>query len=413
MNNSYDVIIIGAGPAGTLAAAKLLKEGKTVMILEKMQFPRFVIGESLLPQCMNFMDDLDLLPCIEAEKFQVKTGVCFYHENEVCDFLFEKQYTNGWHYTWQVKRANFDQALATEVEKRGAVLHYNAEVTDVKTSSSTQTVSFSHPELGNQLATCKFVLDASGYGRVLPRMFDLEVPAPTPPRSAIFVHLKDVNRSEKAGRNIFVHSFNENTAWIWSIPFSDGTTSVGIVGNTDFVNECAENNGALFHQLVGEFPGLGNRYQDVPLVFEPRVINNYSISVKQLYGEGFALCGNSTEFLDPIFSSGVTFAVSSGYKSAALIVRQLNGEKIDWEAEYSIPIKKGIDVFRSYVNAWYEGDLATIFFAKERKPEFMEQICSVLAGYVWDETNPFVKKHKTLIKTLAKVIRIEESRVVH
>jgi len=412
MNNSYDVIIIGAGPAGTLAAAKLIKEGKTVLILEKIQFPRFVIGESLLPQCMNYLDDLDLLPCIEKHNFQIKTGVCFYHEDEVCDFLFEKQYSDGWHYTWQVQRAKFDYALATEVEKRGAVLHYMAEVTDLKTSATQQTVTYSHPELGMQTAICKFVLDASGYGRVLPRMFDLEEPVSTPPRGAIFVHLEDKNRSEKAGENIFVHSFNENTAWIWSIPFSDGTTSVGIVGNSDFIKECESNEGALFHKLIGEFPGLDGRYKNVPRLFEPKVILNYAVAVKQLYGEGYALCGNSTEFLDPIFSSGVTFAVCSGYKSAELVVKQLNGEKVDWEMDYSVPIKKGIDVFRSYVNAWYAGDLATIFFATERKTQFMEQICSVLAGYVWDETNPFVKKHKTLLKTLAKVIRIEESRIV-
>lgn len=404
MANKVDVVVIGAGPAGTVAAAKLLKEGKTVLILEKIQFPRFVIGESLLPQCMNYLDELNLLDCIEEQKFQVKTGVCFYHEDEVCDFLFNKQFSDGWHYTWQVKRANFDHALALEVEKRGAIVHYQAEVTNVVTSSTVQHVTFSHPELGTQEVECRFVLDASGYGRVLPRMFDIEMPVPTPPRGAIFAHVQDVNRSEKAGRNIFVHSFNENTAWIWSIPFSDGTTSVGIVGNADFIEECHKNDSALFNQLLGEFPGLNGRYADVPKLFEPKVILNYAVSVKQLFGEGYALCGNSTEFLDPIFSSGVTFAISSGFKSADLVVKQLNGETVDWMNDYEVVMKKGIDVFRSYVNAWYDGTLAQIFFSKEEKEEFMQQICSVLAGYVWDESNPFVKKHKTILPTLAKVI---------
>lgn len=404
MANKVDVVVIGAGPAGSVAAAKLLKEGKSVLILEKIQFPRFVIGESLLPQSMNYLEDLDLLTCIEEQKFQIKTGVCFYHENEVCDFLFNNQFSDGWHYTWQVKRANFDYALALEVEKRGAIVHYQAEVTNVITSPTVQNVTFSHPELGTQEIECQFVLDASGYGRVLPRMFDIEVPVPTPPRGAIFAHVQDVNRSEKAGRNIFVHSFNENTAWIWSIPFSDGTTSVGIVGNADFIEECHKNNSALFNQLLGEFPGLNGRYADVPKLFEPKVILNYAVSVKQLYGEGYALCGNSTEFLDPIFSSGVTFAISSGFKSADLVVKQLNGETVDWLNEYEVVMKKGIDVFRSYVNAWYDGTLAQIFFSKEEKEEFMKQICSVLAGYVWDESNPFVKKHKTILPTLAKVI---------
>ena len=409
MNNHYDVVVVGAGPAGSVAAAKLLKEGKSVLILEKMQFPRFVIGESLLPHCMNYLDDLDLLPCIEAEQFQIKTGVCFYHEDQICDFLFKNQFSDGWHYTWQVKRANFDLALATEVEKRGAKLIYQAEVTDVKTSSSLQTVSYLHPELGEQLVECGFVLDASGYGRVLPRMFDMEIPVPTPPRGAIFAHVHDKNRTEKAGRNIFVHAFNDNTAWIWSIPFSDGTTSVGIVGDAQFVKDCSENNNELFIKLLGDFPGLDGRYRDADFVFDPRMIMNYAVSVKAMHGEGFALCGNSTEFLDPIFSSGVTFAISSGYKSAELVVKQLNGETVDWQTDYEDVMKKGIDVFRSYVNAWYDGTLAKIFFTKNPKEEFMLQICSVLAGYVWDETNPFVKKHKTLLNTLVKIIEMNEA----
>lgn len=408
MTNQYDVVVIGAGPAGTIAAAKLLKEGKTVLILEKMTFPRFVIGESLLPQCMNYLNDLDLLPCIEAQQFQEKTGVCFYHEKEICDFLFKDQYSDGWHYTWQVKRADFDHALAKEVEKRGAIVRYASTVTSVTTGASVQSVSYENSEEGQQTVQCKFVLDASGYGRVLPRMFDLEVPVSTPPRGAIFTHVEDKNRTEKAGRNIFVHAFNNNTAWIWSIPFSDGTCSVGVVGNKSFVEECEANNGQLFKELLASFPGLNGRYADVPMKFDPKVILNYAVSVKQLYGEGYALCGNSTEFLDPIFSSGVTLAISSGYRAADLTVRQLNGEQVDWENEYSERMKAGINVFRSYVNGWYDGTLGTIFFCKDPNEEVMHQICSVLAGYVWDETNPFVKKHANILGTLAKVIRMRE-----
>lgn len=410
MKNNYDVVIIGAGPAGSVAAARLIKEGKTVLVIEKMEFPRFVIGESLLPHCMDFLSELDLLPCIENEKFQPKTGVCFYHEDEICDFLFNDQFTeNSWDYTWQVKRAKFDHALISEVEKRGAEVSFNSEVLDVIIGVNGHIVQYNHSELGKQEAVCKFVLDASGYGRVLPKLFNLEIPVSTPPRGAIYTHVQDLNRSAKASANIFVHAFNDNTAWIWSIPFSDDTTSVGIVGNADFVKECNEDKSALFNQLIGEFPGLEGRYKDVPKIFEPKVNLNYAVSVKQLYGDGYALCGNATEFLDPIFSSGVTFAISSGSISSALVVRQLNGEKIDWEKEYSEKMKAGIDVFRSYVNAWYDGSLAKIFFAKNRNEEFMRQICSVLAGYVWDQSNPFVKKHKTILQTLSKVIEMQEN----
>jgi flavin-dependent dehydrogenase len=404
MNNHFDVVVIGAGPAGTVAAAKLLKEGFTVKILEKIEFPRFVIGESLLPHCMDYLDELDLLPAVVNQNFQVKTGVCFYHENEKCDFLFKDKFTDGWDYTYQVKRADFDLALANSIIEKGGDLEFNAEVMAVNTSPTKQEITYKNAKGETHELSCRFVMDASGYGRVLPRLFDLEVPVNTPPRGAIFAHADDSQRTDKAGRNIFVHAFNNNSAWMWSIPFSDGTTSVGIVSDVAYIEECDENNGELFKKMIEEFPGLEGRYKNTDLKFEPRKILNYAVSVKQLYGEGYVLCGNSTEFLDPVFSSGVTLAISSGYKAADLVTKQLKGESVNWEEDYSVVLKKGIDVFRSYVLGWYDGTLASIFYAKDANPDFKRQICSVLAGYVWDETNPFVKKHKTLLKTLAQVI---------
>ena len=118
MKNDFDIIVIGAGPAGTIASSKLMKEGFTVKIIEKMEFPRFVIGESLLPHSMDYLDELDLLKCVEDQKFQLKTGACFYHNEQRCDFLFKDQFTKGWDYTFQVKRADFDNILAKETAKK-------------------------------------------------------------------------------------------------------------------------------------------------------------------------------------------------------------------------------------------------------------------------------------------------------
>ncbi|MDR0801452.1 NAD(P)/FAD-dependent oxidoreductase [Fluviicola sp.] len=406
MTKEVDVVVIGAGPAGSVASSKLIKEGLKVLVLEKMQFPRFVIGESLLPYSMGFLSELGLLPVVEALKFQIKTGACFYHEGERCDFLFENQFSEGWSYTYQVKRADFDHALIKEVEKQGAEVAFQAEVTDVQTSPGKQVVTYRDGNGDVHAVQCRFVMDASGYGRVLPQMFNLEVPVSTPHRGAVFAHIDDRKRTPDAGRNIFVHAFNDNTAWIWSIPFSDGTASVGIVGNTDFVEECYADGGKLFKKCVAEFPGLNGRYDGVEFMFEPRLIVNYAVSVKQVYGEGYVLCGNSTEFLDPIFSSGVTLAIFSGYKAAALVAKQLNGESVDWENDYSEMLKKGIDVFRTYVQAWYEGTLGDIFFSSRTDDQIRQQICSVLAGYVWDETNPFVKKHNTLVNAVAHIVKM-------
>jgi flavin-dependent dehydrogenase len=141
------------------------------------------------------------------------------------------------------------------------------------------------------------------------------------------------------------------------------------------------------------------------MMFEPRSIEGYAISTKQLFGEGFVLCGNATEFLDPIFSSGVTFAMESGNKAGKLVCDFLNGKEVDWQKQYTDHMMQGINTFRSYVAAWYTGDLHEIFFTENPEHEIKQQICSVLAGYVWDLENPFVKKHDKALKSLANLIR--------
>ena len=406
MGKRCDVVVIGAGPAGAVSAARLIQDGFSVLVLEKMDFPRFVIGESLLPQCMDYFEKVDLLECLKEEEFQVKTGVTFYYEEKQCEFLFKERYTEGWSYTYQVKRKDFDFKLIKETEKKGAEVRFKSEVTNVVTSKEEQCVTFKDENGTEHTVYARFVVDASGYGRVLPRMFKLEKPAVSIPRGSVFAHIEDKNRSGKASENIFVHAFNNNTAWIWSIPFSDNTASVGVVGEVDFINSCSEKDGKEFKKLVRTFPGMNERFSKSEFLFEPKKILNYSISIEKMYGEGFVLCGNSTEFLDPIFSSGVTLAVSSGYHAADLLCKQLKGNEVDWERDYVQYMEHGIDVFRSYVNAWYNGDLQTIFFVENGSNEFKRQICSVLAGYVWDISNPFVKKHNSVLQTLAKVISI-------
>ena len=120
------------------------------------------------------------------------------------------------------------------------------------------------------------------------------------------------------------------------------------------------------------------------------------------------LTGNSTEFLDPVFSSGVTFALESGVLAASLVVKQLNGEPVNWQDEYVTPVQSGVDTFKAFIEAWYQGDLQTIIFSKGFNLKIKQQICSILAGYVWDTSNPYVKKHSYALQTLAKVIRISE-----
>lgn len=405
---NVDVVVIGAGPAGSVAASYLKKQGYEVVVLEKEKFPRFQIGESLLPCCMGHLEEAGLLDAVAERNFQKKMGAAFTRGEKQCQFFFSEQFSEGWTWTWQVKRADFDNTLAEATRAKGVPVNFECEVTSVKCGPEIQLVEYTDPEGISHQISSRFIIDSSGYGRVLPRLFDLSKPSAFSPRGAVFSHLEDKNRTETASTNIFVHSFDNNKSWIWAIPFSDGSTSVGVVGDRDKIEALAENGGEKYKEFIRSFGDLRDRFADSDFKFEPRHILGYSIGVKTMFGEGFVLSGNSTEFLDPIFSSGVTFATASGLLSAKMTDRHLKGEQVDWKTEYEDVVQKGINVFRSYVTGWYSGDFQTIVFANDIDTEIKNQICSVLAGYVWDQKNPFVRKHDTILPTLAKVIKMKE-----
>jgi flavin-dependent dehydrogenase len=154
------------------------------------------------------------------------------------------------------------------------------------------------------------------------------------------------------------------------------------------------------------------RFDESEMVWpEPRFLQSWSSTTSTFYGKGFVLTGNVTEFLDPVFSSGVTLATVSAQHAAHMVVRELNGEQPDWENDYMKKMMQGVDVFRTYVNGWYDGTLFNIFFAGNRNPEIMAQICSVLAGYVWDDSNPFVKNHEKNIRTLSRYLATQKTTI--
>jgi hypothetical protein len=145
------------------------------------------------------------------------------------------------------------------------------------------------------------------------------------------------------------------------------------------------------------------------LVFEPKKLEAWSSSTERFYGAGFVLTGNVTEFLDPIFSSGVMFAAVSSQRASQLVVEKLRGNKVNWDRDYTNYVKQGVDTFRTFVVAWYDGTLEKIFFSRNSDPLVKGQICSVLAGYVWDEKNPFVRAHEKAVRQLARLISVRES----
>ncbi|WP_299887313.1 NAD(P)/FAD-dependent oxidoreductase [uncultured Lacinutrix sp.] len=414
MNNlefNIDVLIIGSGPSGSVAASYLHKKGYNIKVIEKSKFPRFVIGESLLPRCMEHFKEVDLLDCLNEQEFEIKRGARFLKNNVVCDFDFSIKHTEGWDWTWQVPRADFDNTLAQELIKRGVNISFEHEVTDVKFSEDGSSITTIKDEHGAPyFVKSKFIVDSSGYGRVLPRLLNLDKPSEIPVHSSIFGHISDTKRPEGEEGTLITFDVLDTDTWLWVIPFSNGTTSIGFVGKSEFIDSFKGTTEERLHEMMKLSKHYRDRFKGEKYLFEPKSIKNFSKSVTKLYGKGFALTGNSAEFLDPVFSSGVTFATESALKAAKLIAKELNNESVDWETDYSDYMKQGVNVFATYVKEWYTGNLQTLFFHRPENPEVKKQICAVLAGYVWDQTNPFVKKHNRAVKTMAHIINMQKEK---
>lgn len=402
-----DVLVIGAGPAGSIAASIVEKAGFKVHVVEKEKFPRFVIGESLLPRCMEVLEEGGFLDAIKARNFQEKFGAKFLKDGMIADYNFSDQFSKGWTWTWQVPRAEFDQTLVNVIQERGIPVEFQTTVTGIEffedESSLTTVTDVNGAE---KKIKARFIIDASGYGRVIPRLFSLDKPSNLDPRKAIFAHVKDPKRNSFDEPNrIIIVTYAPGT-WVWVIPFSNGNTSVGFVGSFEFFGKLEGDLDQKFKDLIEGNDYLKRRFSGVEWIFQPRKLEAWSATTDKFYGKGFVLTGNVTEFLDPIFSSGVMFATVSSQLASHAVVKKLRGENVDWDMAYTKVIQQGVDTFRSYVMAWYNGTLDTIFFAEDRDPLVLRQICSVLAGYVWDLDNPFVKNHTTELRRLARMIEL-------
>jgi flavin-dependent dehydrogenase len=411
-NENVDVLIIGAGPSGSVAAAYLHERGYAIKVVEKNKFPRFVIGESLIPRCMEHFEAVGLIDCLKEKGFEVKEGARFMQGDVVCEFDFSKKYTDGWNWTWQVPRADFDKTLTDELQKRGVDVDFEKEVVAVEFSEngeSITTVKNSEGKLSGIAA--KFIIDSSGFGRVLPRLLDLDKPSEIPKHSSIFTHVKDIKRPKGWDGHRITFDIVSTSTWLWVIPFSNGITSIGYVGPTEYLETFEGSNEEKLREMMKLSDYYVDRFKDLPYEFEPRMIKNIAKSVKKLYGKGFVLTGNSAEFLDPVFSSGVTFATESAHLAAQLIDKEFQNKEVDWEVDYKEYILEGVNVFSTYVKEWYTGNLQKIFFNKTQNAEIKSQICAVLAGYVWDQSNPFVKNHHRLVKALAHLTDMENETV--
>jgi flavin-dependent dehydrogenase len=233
----------------------------------------------------------------------------------------------------------------------------------------------------------------------------LETPSPLHPRRAYFTHIEDRIQTPDYDRNkilIAIHP-QHHEIWYWLIPFSDGRSSLGVVLPHDFLLDTSAVPLDILKKFAFAEPRLAELLEHSNFDTPVNQIGGYSADVSLLFGQGYALLGNAGEFLDPVFSSGVTIAMKSASLAVPLVDKQLRGEQVDWQTDYEQVLRRGIEVFRAYVEGWYEGNFQRIIFEPQQLDKIKVMICSILAGYAWDTSNPMTQRSAKKIEAIVEL----------
>lgn len=398
-----EVIIIGAGPSATVIASRLLEEGIDTLMIEREQFPRFIIGESLLPEALNCLEEAGMLDAVESAEFQYKDGAVFATNEQEFTVNFSDSFSSGRSHAYQVPRADFDLLLADFCISKGAQICYQTSVTDIDTGDGYCLTLQSNGE--SRKIKANFLIDASGFGRVLAKKFGLESPSNMASRTALFCHIDTAHNFTAFDRNkiLIAQTDANSSSWYWAIPFFEGHCSVGVVTGDDPPNAEQEPE-AAFQEYLSRQNVVSKLVNGRPLLRKVGRISAYSASINSLHGDRFVILGNAGEFIDPIFSSGVTIALKSAVLAAPLVIEHIkHGVQPDWEGRFEGPLRKGIEVFRTYVLAWYNGALPNLIYSKRINEDIYRMICGVLSGYAWDQSNPLTRAKHSTFKALVSL----------
>jgi flavin-dependent dehydrogenase len=400
---SCDIVVIGAGPAGAVSSAMLAEMGWNVRVFERQHFPRFSIGESMLCQTMQLLEDVGLYEDIKEAGFQFKDGAAFAWGDRYTDVYFPNKSTPGQGTTFQVRREKFDEVLIKAAQKRGAKVTFGDSVTAFSSDDKGAKVMVLSEDGSTTEVSARFCLDASGFGRILPRLLNLEAASSMDKRRSVFRHVMDHADNSTFDRNKILVTINpdEPQIWYWMIPLADGLTSIGVVGPDADIAGAGATAEERLDNLLPRARLQSEILKNSTIARPTGEIIGFSANVKTLTGPSYALLGNAAEFLDPVFSSGVTIAMKSASMAARLVDRQLKGETVDWNTDFAEELKVGVEAFRACVQAWYDGSLQRIIFDRPMSDtKVTSYITSLLAGYAWDRENPIVREPVRFLKVI-------------
>jgi flavin-dependent dehydrogenase len=402
---NVDVVIVGGGPAGSVCATRLAQRGRRVVVLERERHPRFHLGESLLPNSLQVLDDIGVLPSVR-ERFIVKRGARFVDGADgtrTVRYAFAESFKPRWDHAFQVTREDFDELLFRHAAAAGADTREGWEVTRVVTENGRAVgVTARGPDGAEHVITARFVVDATGRDAMLARSQSSVERIPGLDRTALFAQVDRAWRDSgdrEGDIQIVVFGEGERRGWFWLIPFADGRSSVGAVVSGAWIREHRELGGpeALFAAAVAEAPSLGQMLEGSTFLFAPRATADFSFRVRTVRGEGWISLGDAAGFIDPLFSTGAHLAMVAALKAADEIDGGLADGNlgVDRFAQWEVDLRAGADLFIGAVQAFYSGDLTTYLFAEPQHPFLRRAITSMLSGDVFDTSARWAREMRS------------------
>lgn len=386
---SPDIVVIGGGPSGTSTATLLAQKGYRVELFERDHFPRFHIGESLIPQTYHVLKRLGMLPKMQSSHFVKKYSVQFVNQRGKLSepFYFVDHNPHESSQTWQVRRSEFDHLMLQNARDHGVTVHEGARVLEVMFEGKRAVGVRVKPEDGPEREVrAKVVVDASGQSSMLIDRLDLREWDPVLKKAAIWTYWKGAHRDigKDEGATVVIQTEGKN-GWFWYIPLHDDVLSVGVVAGYDYLfqNRSTKDLETIYFEEVARAPGLQPRLANATRCDIFRAQKEYSYRAKQVAGDGWCLVGDAFGFLDPLYSSGVLLALTSGMMAAdaigdALAVGDTSEPSLRrWEADYIA----GMERMRRLVCEFYEGFSFGRFVKKH--PDLKDRVTDVLIGDVF------------------------------
>jgi flavin-dependent dehydrogenase len=376
-----DVLIIGGGPAGSTAATLLARKGFSVTLLERERFPRFQVGESLLPYNNDLFARLGVTVPLAKGSFTPKYGAGFVTADGALGytFRFRENLPEAYHSSFQVKRAEFDELLLRNAAANGVDVREETAVTAVDLADPKHaTVTTSTGER----IDARFVIDASGHGAFLGNRLGDKADVEELKKVAVFAHYKNVPRPEgrDAGNTIIVVL---RDAWFWLIPVSADTMSVGLVVGQDHLRGCGLTPEELLERTIAGAPYLAERMNDAERVTPVYVRRDFSFMMKRRTGKNFALIGDAAGFLDPIFSTGVFMAMKSADIAADAIEQRLRRGSMRLLRRYDRSFQSAMDKYFRFITNFYRREFLEVFLQPKTDYGLIPVITGILAGNIF------------------------------